>query len=75
MNENLCFLVGVHFPTGSQYLLLGFPSALHVGNGICRLVYILFQTCNTDTREDVGTYMTGFCASPSVCFAFEGMQE
>ena len=32
----------------------------HVGNGMCRHVHILFQTCNSDTWVDARIHMTDF---------------
>ena len=32
----------------------------HVGNDICRHIHNFFQTCNSDTREDVRIHMTDF---------------
>ena len=53
----------------SLTLCWAFALPQHVWNGVCRHVHILFQTCNSDTREDAKTYMTFFSLSPhEFCF-------
>ena len=55
-NWSICYLL-------SWALCWAFLLPQHVGRNICRHIHILFQTCNSDTREDARTYMEfgSFC--------------